>query len=371
MQISPFKLERYFARYEFQAKYLLSSSDCESLTVGDLLALEPGAAQGLQQHWLGYTESPGAPGLRREISRIYAQISPDQVLVHSGAQEAIFTCMHASLSPGDHVIVQTPCYQSLGEVARSIGCDVTPWEVREAGGWTLDPDDLKQRLRPQTRLVIINTPHNPTGYLMPHSLFREINQLTEARGIRLFSDEVYRELEYAPADRLPAAADINPLAVSLGVMSKTYGLPGLRIGWIATQDSALLNRMAALKDYTTICNSAPSEFLAEVALRHRGPIAGRNLDLIRHNLTVLDPFFARHPDRFAWHRPAAGPIAFPRLVGQDVEAFCHEAVAQASVMVVPGTLFDDTQNHFRVGFGRRNLPEALAHLENFLDRRGV
>jgi len=369
MQISPFKLERYFARYEFQAKYLLSSSDCESLTVGDLLALEPGAAEGFQQHWLGYTEPPGAPSLRREISRIYTQISPEQVLVHSGAQEAIFICMHATLSPGDHVIVQTPCYQSLFEVARSIGCDVTAWEAREADGWALDLDDLKRRLLPHTRLVIINTPHNPTGYLMPQSLFRAINQLTQARGIRLFSDEVYRELEYAPADRLPAAADINPLAVSLGVMSKTYGLPGLRIGWIATQDSALLNRMAALKDYTTICNSAPSEFLAEVALRHRGQIAGRNLDLIRHNLTVLDAFFARHPDRIVWRRPTAGPIAFPRLLGQEVEPFCHEAVTEASVMVVPGTIFDDTQNHFRLGFGRRNLPEALAHLENFLDRR--
>jgi aspartate/methionine/tyrosine aminotransferase len=369
MQISPFKLERYFARYEFQAKYLLSSSDCESLTVGDLLALEPGAAEGFHQHWLGYTESTGSPGLRRAICQMYAQLSPEQVLVHSGAQEAIFICMHAALSAGDHVVVQTPCYQSLSEVARSIGCEVTPWEVHEADGWALDPDDLKRHLRPQTRLVIINTPHNPTGYLMPQGPFREINQLTQALGIRLFSDEVYRELEYAPADRLPAAADINPLAVSLGVLSKTYGLPGLRIGWVATQDSALLNRMVALKDYTTICNSAPSEFLAELALRHRGQIASRNLELIGHNLSVLDAFFARHPDLFAWRRPVAGPIAFPRLLGKEVEAFCHEAVAQASVMVVPGTLFGDAQNHFRLGFGRRNLPEALAHLENFVDQR--
>jgi aspartate/methionine/tyrosine aminotransferase len=204
---------------------------------------------------------------------------------------------------------------------------------------------------------------------MPHDLFRQVNELTQGRGIRLFSDEVYRELEYAPVDRLPAAADINPLAVSLGVMSKTYGLPGLRIGWIATQDLEIYTKMAALKDYTTICNSAPSEFLAEVALRHRGQIAQRNLDLIQHNLTVLDAFFARYADLFAWRRPVAGPIAFPRLLGQDIESFCHEVVTEASVMMVPGTMFDHPQNYFRVGFGRRNLPEAVAQLEGYLARR--
>jgi aspartate/methionine/tyrosine aminotransferase len=369
MHLSPFKLERYFARYEFQAKYLLSSSDCESLSIGDLLALEPGAAEAFQQHWLGYTESLGAPGLRQVISQIYAQVSPQQVLVHSGAEEAIFLCLHAALNAGDHVIVQTPCYQSLFEVARSIGCDVTPWEVRDIQGWMLDLDELKRSLRPQTRLVIINTPHNPTGYLMPQDLFREVNQLTQARNIHLFSDEVYRELEYAPADRLPTAADINPLAVSLGVMSKTYGLPGLRIGWIATQDTALFDRVAALKDYTTICSSAPSEFLAEVALRHRRQVAERNLALIRHNLTVLDAFFARHEDLFLWRRPVAGPIAFPRLLGHDVEPFCHDVVTQASVLLVPGSIYDHAQNHFRVGFGRRNLPESVAHLEGFLAQR--
>jgi aspartate/methionine/tyrosine aminotransferase len=369
MPLASFKLERYFARYEFQAKYLLSSSDCESLTIGDLLAYQPGAAEAFQRHWLGYTESLGAPSLRRAISQIYTQVSPEQVLVHSGAEEAIFLSMHAALSAGDHVVVQTPCYQSLLEVARSIGCDVTPWEVRDTQGWALDLDELKRSLRPQTRLVVINTPHNPTGYLMSQDLFREVNQLTRARGIRLFSDEVYRELEYAPADRLPAAADINPLAVSLGVMSKTYGLPGLRIGWIATQDAALLAQIAALKDYTTICSSAPSEFLAEVALRHRSQIAERNLNLIRQNLTVLDAFFARQADLFVWRRPVASPIAFPRLLGPDVESFCHDVVTQASVLLVPGTIYDHPHNHFRVGFGRRNLPEAVAHLESFLAQR--
>ena len=152
-------------------------------------------------------------------------------------------------------------------------------------------------------------------------------------------------------------------------MSKTYGLAGLRIGWIATQDRAFFDQVAALKDYTTICNSAPSEFLAELALRHRHQIAERNLNLIRHNLTVLEAFFARHTDLFAWQRPVAGPIAFPRLLGRDVEDFCHDVVTNASVLLVPGTIYDHGLNHFRVGFGRRNLPEAVAQLDSYLAQR--
>lgn len=369
MQLAPFKLERYFAQYEFTAQYLLSSSDCESLAIQDLLALEPGAADAFHRHWLGYTESPGAPSLRREICGLYATIRPNQVLVSSGAEEAIYLFMHAALESGDHVVVHSPCYQSLGEIARSLGCDVTFWQAHEQNGWVLDPDDLKRTLRPNTRVVVVNTPHNPTGYLMPLEDFRQINQILEERGIVLFSDEVYRESEYELTDRLPAACDINQHAVSLGVMSKTYGLPGLRIGWIATHDAELYAKVARLKDYTTICSSAPSEFLAELALRHRQKLAERSVDTIKHNLTILDDFFVRQDDQFAWVRPQAGPIAFPRLLGEDVDSFCHELFTRVGVLLLPGTVYDDEGNHFRIGFGRKNLPEAVTRLEDFLQAR--
>jgi aspartate/methionine/tyrosine aminotransferase len=367
MQLTPFKLERYFARYEFNVKYLLCSSDCESLSVGDLLAFEPDAEEGLRRHWLGYSESTGAPSLRQEISRIYTGIQPEQVLVHSGAEEVIFLFMHAALQPGDHVIVHWPCYQSLFEIARSIGCEVTYWEARLQNEWAPDLDELNHSLRPNTRAIIINTPHNPTGYLMSQADYRAVNQLAQDRGIILFSDEVYRELEYNPANRLPPACDINPGAVSLGVMSKAYGLAGLRIGWIATHNAPVYARMAALKDYTTICSSAPSEYLAELALRQRGQVAGRNLQIIQDNLSLLDAFFAKHADRFEWVRPKAGPIAFPLLSGEDIEQFCHQLVTSLGVLLLPGTLYDHPGNHFRLGFARKNMPQALAQLEQFLN----
>ena len=183
MPLAPFKLERYFAQYEFNVRYLLCASDCESLTVQDLLDLEPGAAERFGRLWLGYTETAGSPALRAEIARLYDTAAPEDILVHAGAEEAIFLFMQAVLQPGDHLVVHWPCYQSQAEVARSLGCEVSEWSGREAEGWALDPDDLRRLLRPNTRAIVLNTPHNPTGYLMSQDLFREVNQLTQARGI--------------------------------------------------------------------------------------------------------------------------------------------------------------------------------------------
>ena len=328
----------------------------------------PDATDRFHRQWLGYTESPGTPSLRREICQIYRDIAPEQVLVHTGAEEAIFLFMHAMLSAEDHVIVHWPCYQSLMEVARSIGCEVTLWKAAEENGWALDPAQLYQHIKSNTKVIIINTPHNPTGYLMPADIFRGISRIAAENGIILFSDEVYRESEYRVEDRLPAVCDLGEHTVSLGVMSKTYGLPGLRIGWVATQNQEVYKKMAVLKDYTTICNSAPSEFLAELALRHRQALVDRTQKVISENLNLLDQLFDRHAERFTWQRPRAGAIGFPKLHGEDVEAFCDSLVQTAGVLLLPGTVYDDPGNHFRIGFGRKNLPEAIGRLEDFLQR---
>lgn len=365
MRWSPFKLERYFARWEFAVDHVLCASDCESMAVAELLALEPGATDRFQALWLGYTESAGAPELREAIAGLYADIAPSDILVHSGAEEAIFLFMHAVLEPGDHIVVHWPCYQSLAEVARGLGCEVTPWRAVASRGWALDPDDLPHLLRPNTRAVIINSPHNPTGYQIPEAHFRAIVATVEQSGCLLFSDEVYRESEYAPTDRLPAACDLSSRAVSLGVLSKTYGLPGLRIGWVATHNAALLQRMAELKDYTTICNAAPSEFLAALALRHRQLLVDRTVALLRRNLGVLNAFMDEHTATFVWHPPIAGPIAFPALTGSgesvDAEAFCERLVRETGVLLLPGTVYD-VPGHVRIGFGRRDLAEALTKI---------
>lgn len=363
MRLPPFALERFFARYEFTAEHLLCASDCESMSVADILSMEQGARDRLDALWLGYTDPLGALELRAEISTLYAEISPTDLLVHSGAEEAIFNFMNVTLGPGDHVVVHAPHYQSLGEVARSIGADVSPWRGNPSEGWSLELDDLKGLLRPDTRLVVVNFPHNPTGFLPTESFLRDLAALSETHGFRVFSDEVYRGLEADVSDRLPAYADLDPRAASLGVMSKTYGLAGLRIGWVASRDAELLARLAAFKDYTTICSSAPAELLATIALKHADTVANRNRAIIRENLDRLDKFFGARADRFDWHRPKAGPIAFPRLLGADVGRFCAELVQRSGVLLLPGTLFGDPTNSFRIGFGRTRLPEALAAFE--------
>jgi len=368
MNLPPFKLERFFAKYEFNTEYLLCSSDCESMSIADLLALEPGAADRFQNVWLGYTESLGSPTLRAEICRLYETIQPDDILVHSGAEEAIFLFMFSAFNEHDHVIVHSPGYQSLAEVARAAGCDVSPWRAREENYWALDLDELRHLMRTNTKAIIINTPHNPTGYLMPHHDYDEVHRFAQENNLLLFSDEVYRESEYDPSTRLPAGCDYGEHAVSLGVTSKTYGLAGLRIGWIATKNRKIYEKMALLKDYTTICNSAPSEYLAEIAMRNRKKLAERNINIIKQNLAAIDELFTRYASLFSWVRPQAGSMAFPRYRGRNVEKFCEDLVLKAGVLLLPGTVYDDTRNHFRLGLGRKNLPRAVERLDQFLSK---
>jgi aspartate/methionine/tyrosine aminotransferase len=369
MNLPPFKLERYFAKHEFNTEYLLCSSDCESMSIADLLALEESAANKFQQTWLGYTESAGSPALRAEICKLYETIRPEEILIHSGAEEAIFLFMFAAFKQYDHVIVHSPGYQSLAEVARAAGCDVSPWRGREENSWALDLDELRHLMRTNTKAIIINTPHNPTGYLMSREDYEAVHTFARANKLLLFSDEVYRESEYDPATKLPAACDLGDYAVSLGVTSKTYGLAGLRIGWIATKNKKIYEKMASLKDYTTICNSAPSEFLAEVAMRNRRKLSERNLGIIEQNLAVIDALFARYSSLFSWVRPQAGSMAFPRYLDGNVAKFCDELVKEAGVLLLPGSIYDDSGNHFRLGLGRKNLPQAVERLEQYLRKK--
>ena len=368
MNLPPFKLERYFAKYEFNTEYLLCSSDCEAMSIADLLTLEEGAAEKFQHTWLGYTESLGHPALRKEIANIYETMQPAEILVHTGAEEAIYLFMHAVLQKNDHVIVHTPHYQSLSEVANSIGCETCAWQGREENGWALDVNELKDLIQLNTKAIILNTPHNPTGYLMSRADFETLNRFAQENNLILFCDEVYRESEYDPATRLPAACDMGEHAVSLGVTSKTYGLAGLRIGWIATKNKKIYDRMATLKDYTTLCNSAPSEFLAEVALRNRHKLIARNLGIIKNNLEVIDELFTQHADLFIWVRPTAGSMGYAKLLKGNVEDFCDGLVRQAGVLLLPGSVYDDPSNHFRIGLGRKNLPQAVERLEEYLSK---
>jgi aspartate/methionine/tyrosine aminotransferase len=366
-----FALERYFARWEFTTKYMLGSSEVEGWSLADVLALaDEETAAAWQSLTLGYTESAGLPLLRAEISGLYDAVSADDVIVCTGAQEAILLTLGTAVGPGDHVIVVTPCYQSLTEVASAAGADISTVRLEPADEWHLNLARVRAALRPNTRAIVVNFPHNPTGALPGAATWQALVDLAADAGARLVSDEVYRFMESDPTTRLPSAVDCAADAVSIGVMSKAFGLAGLRVGWIATRDPALRSRAAAARDYTTICGAAPSELLATIALRARDTVLRRNHALVQENLQRLDAFFSRHPDRFSWVPPRGGCVAFPRILdGEPVDVFADRLRRTEGVLVLPGTLFDDRDNHFRIGAGRRSMPDALAALQRFIAAR--
>jgi aspartate/methionine/tyrosine aminotransferase len=366
-RIEDFALERYFARWEFAVRHQLSASDIEPLTLNEVLALADADAK---TRWdalsLGYTESTGLPALKEAIAGLYDSVEPRHVLVLAGAEEGILLSMLALLSPGEHAVVVTPAYQSLHAIARSIGASVTMVPLLHEAGWLLDAADVERAVTRHTRVIVINFPHNPTGAHIGRDVQRRLVEIAQDARAVLLSDEVYRGLEYSSHEQLPAAADLAPTAVSLGVMSKSFALAGLRIGWLATRNEGFLDRATRLRDYTTICNSAPSEVLALMALRAREQVLQRSRSIVTANLEHARAFFAAREDHVDWVPPRAGSVALPRLIAGSADDLSRELAERESVLLMPGSVFGADPAHFRLGLGRRDLPLALERLGKVL-----
>jgi aspartate/methionine/tyrosine aminotransferase len=359
-----FRLETYFSRWEFAARYHLTASDAQSMRVDELLALaEPADRDAFQSLHLGYTQTYGAPALREAIAGTY----------DTRVEEGIYIAMRVLLGADDHAIVVTPNYQSAETVPLAI-CKVTGIALDPEDHWSLDIDRVAAAIRPNTRVISINFPHNPTGKILERDRFDALVALCRRHGIWLFSDEVYRPLGPPGTEHLPQATDVYERGISLGVMSKAYGLPGLRIGWIACADRALLQKMERYKHYLSICNSGPSEQLALIALKARETILERNRRIVGDNLALLDTFFAQWPEHFAWYRPDGGCVAYPRYLGVgSVEAFAADLVEQAGVLLLPAEhyrseLAATPTDRFRIGFGRADCAAAVAALDGYLRR---
>lgn len=370
-----FALEVHFSRWEFNARHHMTASDMESMTLGELTQMAgPAAREQLDSLWLGYTETWGAPDLREAIAATYDGLSASNILCFAGAEEGIYAAMRVMLTPNDHAIVSVPNYQAAETVPLGL-CAVTGVPLLEDENWRLDLDAVRAAIRPNTKLISVNLPNNPTGALMPQDDFAELVEICRAHDLYLFSDEVYRLLERDESKRLPQAAEIYEKGISLNVMSKAYGLPGLRIGWIASPDTALLLKFERYKHYLSICNSAPSERLAVMALSVSDRILERNRALIAENLQKMDAFFADHADLFDWTRPDGGCVAYPRYRGADgVEAFCRDLVEEQGVLLLPASVYhselmDAPAGRFRIGFGRRGIDAGLTAMRAFLERR--
>jgi len=366
MRINDFKLERYFAKHEFTAKYLLSSSDCDGFSLRNLLDIASNKEIDLwNKLTLGYTESEGNTLLREAIINYYENVSIKNVLVASPG-ELNFILFNVLLEPKDHVISISPAYQSLTEVANSIGCEISYWKPLPEN-WHFDIDDLKKLIKKNTKLIIINFPHNPTGSYLKYSNLKEIVDLARRNNIYLFSDEMYRKLIICEMEELPPVSDLYEKGISLWGTSKSFGLAGLRTGWIVTRDLELLNNILSFKDYLSICNSAPSEILTLIALNNIDKLLLPNINKIKKNIKLFGEFVNRHTGLLNFIPPKAGSTAFIKLNIRDSSLdFSNKLIEKTGIMTVPAEMFNFDGKYIRVGFGRKNIKDILIVLENYL-----
>ncbi|HJO91878.1 MAG TPA: aminotransferase class I/II-fold pyridoxal phosphate-dependent enzyme [Victivallales bacterium] len=369
MNIDNFKLERYFAKYEFKTKYLLSCSDCDGFSLKYILNC---ASDGELNLWnsltFGYTESCGHPLLRESISKLYKKMMPENILVSSPG-EANFILMNLLLKPSDHVICISPSYQSLYQVTKSIGCQLSYWKPN-VNTWHYDPNDLKNLVQKNTKLIIINFPHNPTGAFPSEKELLSIVKIAKDKDIYLFSDEIYHLLTLGDTKEIPLVCDIYEKGISLWGMAKSFGLAGLRIGWLASQDIELLDKVASFKDYLTICNSAPSEILSLIAINNKNEFIIPNLTKIQKNIDLFTKFKEAHPDIIDFIPPKAGSTCFTKLnIPDTAMEFSQKLIEQTGIMVVPSELFEYGSKHIRIGFGRDNFPEILNIMDEYINNR--
>jgi aspartate/methionine/tyrosine aminotransferase len=367
-----FALEVFFARWEFAAKHHMTASDAQSMTMAELLELaNPHDRTEFDNLWLGYTETRGAGDLRAAIANTYDTMGSANIQCFAGAEEGIYVAMRVLLQPEDHAIVLVPNYQAAETIPLD-RCEVSGVPLLEDQDWRPDLDALRDAIRPNTKLVSINFPNNPTGAIPSHDDFASLVEICREHDLYLFSDEVYRGLEVDESRRIPQAADVYEKAFSLNVMSKAYGLPGLRVGWIASQDMETLTRFEHYKHYLSICNSAPSERLALIALKARVKILARNLKIVRENLRKLDVFFARYPDLFEWKAPDGGCVAYPRYTGPGTaQHFCERLVNETGALLLPASIYkselmETSEDRFRIGCGRLGIDEGLDAIRDFL-----
>ena len=378
--LPPFLVERWEGWNAAGLMGSLSSSECEPLTMESLLSI---ADEDNKARWsslsLGYSHQKGDEFLRQDVANHInrsndsetVQVTPDDVLVCTPS-EGILLAMQASLTPQDHVVCVDPGYQSLYQIAQSMGCEVSPWKATLDGqSYRFDVDALRGIIRPgKTKLLVLQFPHNPTGALITRLEYQEIVELCESVECKIFSDEMYRGLEHRGKNaRLPSAVVTSTRNVTLGGVSKVFALPGLRIGWIATKDTALISRMEELKDYTTICSSSPSEVLASMGLRAESEIVKANRLKVKHNLDACREFFTGEGgigrDLFHWYEPEGGTFCYPRMRksrwgGISASAYARSMCRAGGIMFLPSSTFSCRHDdRLRITYGKDETCKLL------------
>jgi aspartate/methionine/tyrosine aminotransferase len=350
MNLPPFRLDQWLAAHEFATppiRYNLASSTGPVWILRELLALGDGALKPeLDELAVSYIPPEGTKALREAIAQAHGA-DPDWVVATTGASEALSLLYCLAAESGASIALPHPGFPAFAVMSRAWGLAVNTYELERAHGFTLSADQVLAAVNKGTRLALVNSPHNPTGAVMPASELARLAAALEERGIPLIVDEVYHPAYFGAA--MDSAAKLANTIV-VGDFSKAYSLSGLRIGWLIDRDAGRRERLINLRSYFTVSGSAITERIAVHALANRRAILARLEEVCRTNLALLDEFMSAHRHRIGWVRPRGGTVAFPwRLDGADARPMC-EALAREGVLVAPGDCFD-ARAHFRVGFG--------------------
>lgn len=366
--LPPALLESWMRDYYFRAEVDIGSSGVEDFSFAELRALLGIECAELDRIVFRDSETLGGRELREALARRWTGGDAERVMVTHGSSEANFLLMTALLRPGDEVVVLDPCYQQLYAVAEAIGCRIRHWPLRLEDGWRVDLDALGELLTPRTRMVVVNLPHNPTGASVSPAEQRELIAAVAAAGAWLVWDGAFAELTYDHPP-LPDPSVQYERAISMGTLSKGYGLPGLRVGWcLASPD--VLRRLVCVRDYVTLHLSPLVELVARRVIEEADRIVAPRIELARRNRRRVAAWVEEHREWVRWVPPAGGVCAFPSFPPiPDTEAFCRALAEEHGVLLVPGECFG-RPGHVRLGFGRDTavLEEGLARLSSGLGR---
>jgi aspartate/methionine/tyrosine aminotransferase len=362
MQFKPFLLDMWLDRFEHDIEFNLGGSEGPSWTLNEILSL--GTDEQRQQffnHKVVYSRPAGAEGLRTAIAEMQ-NVSPESVQVVTGASEALLVLMWLASEPGANVILPKPGYPPFSALPESLGIEIRYYTIRKENNFSIDIEEIKRLTDANTKLVLVNNPHNPTGATLGDAEFDSLHDFTSKRGVQLISDEVFHPIYFGQptqsAARLPHATVIHDF-------SKAFPLSGVRTGWMIEHDPKRREKYWNARTYFSISNNTPGEILAEIGMRNRKTVLGRTQEAASKNLQRLAAFMAEHSETMGWVPPRGGTMAFPWLLsGEDAKPFC-EAAAERGILLVPGDCYD-MPSHFRVGLAA-TPPDAFAKA---LDRLG-
>ncbi|HDH45224.1 MAG TPA: aminotransferase class I/II-fold pyridoxal phosphate-dependent enzyme [Thermococcus sp.] len=369
MKVKPFLVERFMGEYEHNVEVNIAETCVKPFTLGEFLEFvgEPDFLEKIKDLQLTYGYVEGLPELKEGLSRFYKNIKPDDIFITHGAIDANFQVFYSLVEPGNTVISIFPTYQQLYSVPESFGAKVKLWRLHEENSWMPDLDELNELVDKKTKLIVINSPNNPTGALLDEKMLRGIAEIAEDANAYVLNDESYRGLYINPEDWVPSIVDISDRAIATNSFSKPLSLTGLRLGWIATSSEEIAKELILHRDYTTISISLLIEKVAALAIDHAEKIYERNLEILRKNFKLLEKWIKEEP-LVDWVPPKAGTVAFLRY---DLEIPSEELairlIKEKSTFLVPGSCFG-IENRLRIGYGNPTdvMIEGLKRFKEFL-----